>query len=54
MPTLYQNLPAEVLATMPDELKAPKSSGSAQSEISINVRLTLHLTFNSKSLAQKA
>ncbi|KAI6191181.1 Autophagy-related protein 13-like protein [Aphelenchoides bicaudatus] len=40
IPTLYQNLPAEVLATMPDELKAPKSSecGSSKSDISINLK----------------
>jgi len=37
IPTLYQNLPAEILATMPEELKAPCGS-TPRSEISISLK----------------
>jgi hypothetical protein len=50
IPTLYQNLPAEILAQLPEELKAPKTSecGSTPlSDISIGVRYIKGLFYRS-------
>ncbi|KAI6174182.1 Autophagy-related protein 13-like protein [Aphelenchoides besseyi] len=58
IPTIYQNLPPEVLATMPEELKSPQKPtfecGSAPlSEfslpVSLRIRSILMLDFSSKS-----